>query len=287
MTNEVLLRLLMRLHDEKEIAYSSVASGARRELESWGERKGCIVVEKSGGGKKFKVTNQKILDWEIERLGPQIDLEKLPSRVQNLVVYKDTKVGETRLQFTYMLCKTIGENVYASCKGFQIPASLLTEKIGCFALPVNDNDEGFSARNVMLVENQLLFDDTSWLPKAWNGILIYYGGNLSDRVLKWIEASSIEHLYLFPDYDAVGISNYANLLKFCNSAEWFWMENWGCLLDKYGNASLWKKENQQALFENLWTEFQKTAFPSAEIKHLMEMIRQKGKMLEQEVVLVK
>lgn len=287
MTNEVLLRLLVRLYSEKELAYSSVASGSRKELESWGERKGCIAVEKSGGGKKFKITNQKILDWEIKRLDPQIELGHLPARVQNLVKNNDTKAGETKHRFTYILCKAVGEGVVVSHKVDQFDASALTSKLGCFALPISDYTYGISTQSkVMLVENQLLFDDVSWLPKDWKGLLIYYAGNLSERILSWLGFCSVEHLCLFPDYDAVGISNYVNLLKYRKTAEWFWMDNWEELLEKFGSPGLWQKENQKALFDNLWNEFEKTRFPSDDIKLLMIAIRQKGKMLEQESVMV-
>ena len=91
---------------------------------------------------------------------------------------------------------------------------------------------------------------------------------------------------LFPDYDAVGINNYANLVETLPDAQWFWMDEWKNKLIEYGSGELRKKGNQDALFENLWNRFKKKGFPDSELECLMIEIRRQGKMLEQEVALV-
>lgn len=283
MTNEVLLRLLVRLFNEKEMAYSSVASGSRKELESWGERKGCIAVEKSGGGKKFKITNQKILDWEIKRLDPQIELENLPERLQNLAVNQDTKAGKTTLEYSYVICKAVGVGILVN--DFDVSAA--TSRLGSFSLPVGENAQGVKSNgSLLLVENQQLIDDLKWIPEGFKGIVLYYAGNLSTRLLAWLKQSSFLEIFHFPDYDAVGISNYANLVQYVSGAKWFWMPNWEEKFAKYGCKELRKKGNLDSMFENLWNTFMKNGFPDPELEHLMSEIRKQGKMLEQESVLL-
>lgn len=283
MTNDVLLRLLARLFQENEISYTSVASGSRKDLESWGERKGCLVLEKIGNGKKFKVTNRKTLEFEINHLQPGFDLNNLSSRLQNLAVNKNTKSGETTLDYTYCVCKAVGENVIVN----GVDVSLLTASLGCFSLPISDNNVGVQcSASLMLVENQQLIDDLKWLPADFTGVVLYYAGNLSERVLNWIKQSTFASVWHFPDYDAVGISNYANLKSVLPEAQWYWMPNWKSVFEKFGNKDLWAKDNQHAMFENLWAKFMENGFPDSQLKDLMEECRKQGKMLEQESVLL-
>lgn len=283
MTNDVLLRLLARLFQENEISYTSVASGSRKDLESWGERKGCLVLEKIGNGKKFKVTNRKTLEFEINRLQPGFDLNNLSSRLQNLAVNKNTKSGETTLDYSYCVCKAVGENVIVN----GVDVSLLTASLGCFSLPISDNNVGVQcSASLMLVENQQLIDDLKWLPADFIGVVLYYAGNLSERVLNWIKQSTFASVWHFPDYDAVGISNYANLKNVLPEAQWYWMPNWKSVFEKFGNKDLWAKDNQHAMFENLWAKFMENGFPDSLLKDLMEECRKQGKMLEQESILL-
>lgn len=282
MTNDVLLKLLTRLLQENEVAYTSVAPGARDDIELWGRRKGCFVLEKIGNGKKFRVTNRKTLEFEINRLQPGIDLQNLSSRLQNLAVNKNTKSGETTLDYTYCICKAVGDVVVNG-----VDVSLISKTLGCFSLAVCDNCEGIQCNgSLMLVENQQMIDDLKWVPADFSGVILYYAGNLSERVLNWLKRSSFESIWHFPDYDAVGISNYSNLKDVLPIAQWYWMPNWESALEKFGNKELWAKDNQQALFENLWEKFKENGFPDVGLEKLMIEIRKQGKMLEQESVLI-
>lgn len=283
MRNDAWVDILTRIYSEREIPFSSVAQSLRKELEVWSERKGCISVQKVGKGKIFKVVDEKSLEWEIKRLAPKNDLEDLPARVQNLAKNSNTKIGQTMLEISCFLCKAVGDGVIVD----GVDVSIVTKSLGCFALPLVDDTNGITCNtSLLLVENQQLLDDLKWVPKNFKGIVLYYAGNLSARLRNWIKKSTFVHIILFPDYDAVGISNFSNLIKDIPNAKWFWMEDWKIKLAKYGCKELRKKGNQNSMFENLWTNFKENGFPEIGLEDLMTEIRKQGKMLEQEAVLI-
>lgn len=283
MTKDSFLKLLMRLLREKDISFSSLSPKVSLELERWGELKGCIAVEKSGRGKHFKVIDESALIWEIEQLSLNMEIQNSSPRVQNLAKNGSTKAGVTKLDYTYCLCKAIGNVVIRQCDK-KILVSEITNQLGCFALPVSDSSIGLQTdAELILVENQLLFDDVSWLPSNWNGIVLYYKGNIPTKVLNWLKDCSFSKVTIFPDYDGVGISNYVNLLKFVPSTRWYWIPNWEYCLDKFGSKELWHEDRQHTLFEKIWNSFVGKGFPDSRLERLMNAIRQKGKMLEQEV----
>ena len=283
MRNDAWVDILTRIYSEKEVAFSSIAQSLRKELEVWAERKGCISIQKAGKGKAFKVVDEKTLEWEITRLAPKKDLDNLPVRVQNLAKNSNTKAGQTTLDFSYFLCKAVGDGVIVN----GVDVSFITKSLGCFALPIKDDSDGFECNgSLILVENQQLIDDVKWVPTDFVGVVLYYAGNLSARLRTWLRKSSFARVILFPDYDAVGINNYANLVEEVPCAQWFWMDDWKNKLIEYGSGELRKKGNQDALFENLWNRFKEKGFPDSELECLMIEIRRQGKMLEQEAILL-
>lgn len=283
MRNDAWVDILTRIYSEKEVVFSSIAQSLRKELEVWAERKGCISIQKAGKGKVFKVVDEKTLEWEITRLAPKKDLDNLPVRVQNLAKNSNTKAGQTTLDFSYFLCKAVGDGVIVN----GVDVSFITKSLGCFALPIKDDSDGFECNgSLILVENQQLLDDLRWVPSDFNGIILYYAGNLSARLRMWLTKSSFVSVILFPDYDAVGINNYANLVEMLPDARWYWIDDWKNKLIEHGCGELRKKGNQDTLFENLWSRFKEKGFPDEKLESLMTEIRRQGKMLEQEVALL-
>ena len=197
MRNDAWVDILTRIYSEKEVVFSSIAQSLRKELEVWAERKGCISIQKAGKGKVFKVVDEKTLEWEITRLAPKKDLDNLPVRVQNLAKNSNTKAGQTTLDFSYFLCKAVGDGVIVN----GVDVSFITKSLGCFALPIKDDSDGFECNgSLILVENQQLLDDLRWVPSDFNGIILYYAGNLSARLRMWLTKSSFVSVILFPDY---------------------------------------------------------------------------------------
>lgn len=286
MNNEVWLKVLQKIADEEEIPFSLVPKSVREKLQQWGESSGAVSLQRSqaGAGRVFKVVNLRIVEKEIISLDPNIDVNALSSsRLRNLAINKDTKAGLTTLEYSYYLCKAIGDNVFVN----EVNVSDVSKSIGCFALPVRNDSEGIICRgSLLLVENQQLLDDLKWVPSSFTGIVLYYAGNLSARLRMWLTKSSFVSVILFPDYDAVGINNYANLVETLPDAQWFWMHDWKMKLEKYGCKELRRKGNQESMFDTLWSNFKEYGFPDAELESLMTEIRKQGKMLEQEAVLI-
>ena len=162
MRNDSWVDILTRIYSEKEVAFSSIAQSFRKELEVWAERKGYISILKVGKGKVFKVVNEKALEWEIAHLAPKKDLDDLPARVQNLAKNSNTKAGQTTLDFSYFLCKAVGDGVIVD----GVDVSIVTKSLGCFALPLADDTNGITCNSsLLLVENQQLLDDLKWVPE--------------------------------------------------------------------------------------------------------------------------
>lgn len=288
MKKEQLLNLLRQLESCEKISFSEVPKSALDEFKSFGEQKGCFSVEKNGRGRIFKISNLSILQNEINRLKPDIDLSSASYRARNLAVNNDTKAGQTTLQFSRFHCKAIGENICIENKNLTQDVSAVTKCLGGFNLSIEDNSEGVKCNsNLILVENQQLLDDVCWIPNSWSGILLYYGGNIHGRLLNWLIKCSFNDITVFPDYDSVGISNFSRLKTGIPSAQWFWIENWEHLLKKYGKADLWNEPKQFSSFNNLWKNFEENEFPDPKLKQLMTKMREFGKGLEQEIVLLK
>lgn len=288
MKKEQLLNLLRQLESREKIPFSEVPKSVLEEFKTFGAQKGCFFVEKNGRGRNFKISNQTILKNEINRLTPDVDLDSASYRAKNLAINNDTKAGQTTLQFSHFHCKSVGEQICIENNGLIQDVSAVTKCLGGFNISIEDDSDGIKCNsNLILIENQQLLDDISWVPKGWNGILLYYGGNIHGRLLNWLKKSSFNEIIIFPDYDSVGISNFSRLKNEIPSVQWFWIENWEHLLKKYGKTDLWNEPKQFSSFNNLWKNFEENTFPDAELKFLMQKMREFGKGLEQEIVLLK
>ncbi|MBO5532706.1 MAG: hypothetical protein J5977_09665 [Fibrobacter sp.] len=288
MKKEQLLNLLRQLESREKVPFSEVPKSVLEEFKTFGEQKGCFSVEKIGRGRNFKTSNRSILQNEINRLTPDVDLDSASYRAKNLAINNDTKVGQTTLQFSHFHCKSVGEQICIENNGLIQDVSAVTKCLGGFNISIEDNSDGIKCHsNLILVENQQLLDDISWVPKGWNGILLYYGGNIHGRLLNWLKKSSFNGIIIFPDYDSVGISNFSRIKKEIPSVQWFWIDNWEHLLKKYGKADLWNEPKQFSTFNNLWKSFEEHEFPDSKLKQLMIKMRLLGKGLEQEIALLK
>ncbi|MBC7501554.1 MAG: hypothetical protein H7315_13810 [Herminiimonas sp.] len=80
------------------------------------------------------------------------------------------------------------------------------------------------------------------MPPDAHGSLVYYGGQLSNLLLEWTaHCNRAEKIIFFPDYDGVGLLNYARLVEKSITAVEFWLiPNWQPLLQKYGNNAVWQ-----------------------------------------------
>jgi hypothetical protein len=134
-----------------------------------------------------------------------------------------------------------------------------------------------------LVENQELFDRLDWLPPNSVGTISYYAGQLNGQLLNWLSTRKrAPQLIFFPDYDGVGLLNYAKLLgSVCCPCEFWLMPGWQQLLKHYGNNAVW--QNTQSDFETAIAKLQ-NASVSEEFRLFCASLSSEGLALEHEAV---
>jgi hypothetical protein len=82
-----------------------------------------------------------------------------------------------------------------------------------------------------------------WLPDDAHGSIVYYGGQLNNLLITWLSnRQRFSEIILFPDYDGVGLQNYARLSASLTTICQFWiMPDWLERLSCYGSHGLWEK----------------------------------------------
>lgn len=108
--------------------------------------------------------------------------------------------------------------------------------------------------------------------------LLYYGGQLDGRLLAWLgQRPRASRVVLFPDYDGVGLANFARLFaQLGDTCECWLMPDWQSKLARYGSQRLW----QDTLREFTSAVLQLPDY----LGPLTEQMRQSGLALEQEAV---
>jgi hypothetical protein len=286
--NQVWLNTLEKLSVAGELSSSKIPKSIREEVELWGIDTGAIGVTRRGRGLVFSVINHSVLANAIGSSVSEEEKYTASPRANNLARYADTKVGDSRHSTSHYFAKAFGSQISVICGKSHINLSEVTSTLGSFAVSIDDDDTRFfkSKHSLLLVENQALFDHTNWIEPEWNGILLYYAGNISERLLSWLVKSEFSSITLFPDYDGVGLSNFSRLQQAIPRSKWLWKKDWESALIKYGNSSLWQKEEQRKQVDRLSAKWTDEGYPDNDLKNLIYQMRIQGKMLEQEWVLI-
>jgi hypothetical protein len=242
-----------------------------------------------GRGRVYEVVRRAGIELKLRQLRPGaiegVDAS-LPLRAQNIALSRSSKIGQHRHQLEYLLIKSVGITaLWQSQTQGKMNVAKQCNIGGVSALQISPQDDWFTTEPLWLVENQALFDDLSWVPAGARGSVIYYAGQLSNLQIEWFRhryrASQIIH---FPDYDGVGLLNYARLAKASACPVDFWLiPGWEELLPRYGSAELWQKMRSQ--FDSAKGALSKEkSFVSAELTLLMSKMIQAGLALEHEAV---
>lgn len=285
------IHTLERLLAAGSIPRSEVPKGIQKDLEEWGERTGCLRLVREGRGAALRVVSPEILQNALSRLGSDEDHSLSPLRAQNLARYRDTKVGSSGHDSVYYLIKGVGGGVQAATgrgKG-TVSLSDITQALGCATLALSGGETPgwVCSEEILLVENQAVFDDLSWLPEGWHGVVLYYQGELSSKLIAWLTRSQFQRVTLFPDYDGVGLQNFARLRQSLPHSQWYWHQGWEVALERFGNPALWRRGEQQKRVDDLWVKFEVEGWPDPQIRDLVDRMRRLGVMLEQECVLLR
>ena len=267
---------------------SAFTASQRRALDELARRTGAVRVKTEGAGSVYQVLNAQLLETHLQTLRPKSPAEidfNLPRRAANIAHGRDSKSRSHSHDLHYLLVKGIGDGVYWE-KGeggriFDLSTSTVIAGAGVLAL--SENDGWQSTQALWLVENQLLFDRVDWMPEDVHGTLAYYAGQLPARLLNWLAARQrVPEVIFFPDYDGVGLLNYARLREACMAPCSFWfIPGWRGLLTKYGNNALWR--NTQIEFQTAISRLESIGMED-ELKFLCQALSQHGLALEHEAV---
>ena len=153
---------------------------------------------------------------------------------------------------------------------------------GAATLGITTNDDWASEQALWLVENQKLFDRLDWLPPGTTASVAYYGGQLNNLLIEWLSrASRTKQVILFPDYDGVGLMNYARLRSKLGKKCRFWlMPGWKHLLKELGSNKIWLDTFGD--FESADHRLREMDDP--ELQQLMSEMQKQAMALEQEAI---
>lgn len=269
---------------------SAFTTAQRLALEDLGRSTGALRVRLEGRGSVYQVVNLEILTSHLQHLRPQHADEidpTIPTRAANIAHTRSSKGRVHGHALHYLLIKSISDGVVWRDRPENVDhvfdLSDATQTAGAGVLAIRDDDCWFSDEPLWLVENQALFDRLDWLPSGSRGTVAYYAGQLPGRLLNWLaHRPRAPQVVIFPDYDGVGLLNYARLLEVCRSPCTFWlMPDWQSLLKKYGSNVVW--QNTQSDLQTAYPRLKAAGAPEVVFELCSELSRQ-GLALEHESV---
>lgn len=280
---------LQRLLTDGVATASAFTAKQRAELEQFAISTRLVSFSKTGRSTVYQVVDSGSVYRYLQQLQPLTDAElgdHLPERSRNIGKHRDSKHGKTRHDCGYVLMKAWAANVVWQAGDNCLPVAQLTAKVGVAALQIKLGETWRCNAPLLLVENLALFNQCDWLPADFQGCLVYYQGQLSGLLLAWLgEYPRSDRLIFFPDYDGVGLNNYARLAaaRHPDSAlQFYWLPDWQAKLVRFGLVGLWQKTSGQ--FDHAIHQLDGLNALDANLRELYALARQHGKALEQEVV---
>ena len=274
---------LLKLHGQQALPASQFTAAQRSALDRFVRQTGAVSCQRQGRGDVYRVSDPQLFDIHLSALSPQVGMlttDDLPLRAQHIAHARDSKARNHQHECYYPLLKAVGEKVFwrQGAHGSELPLSQLTHHFGAASLRIETGDTLQSEHPLWLVENQALFDRTDWLPVGTQATLLYYGGQLDGRLLAWLgQCPRASRVVLFPDYDGVGLANFARLFaQLGDTCECWLMPDWQSKLARYGSQRLW---------QDTFRDFASAVAQLPDyLSPLTAQMRQSGLALEQEAV---
>lgn len=284
--SDAIKRLLESPEPHKQSDFSPLQ---RKALEAFASSTRLLEIVKSGRTTFYRVLNPQGLLGYFQQLHPlsETDLPMdLPARSRNVGINRNSKKGKSSHESFYLLMKAWADGVIWQDEQNVLQVTFTTEQFGAAVLQVNKGQEWRCNRALLFVENQALFDQCDWVEADFDGCLIYYAGQIPDLLLVWIaERKRSQEIILFPDYDGVGLSNYARLADAVHpdtKLSFYWLPNWKSKLVQYGDADIWLKTRIQ--FENAFEKLNNLGVIDENLIELARLSQLNGKALEQESI---
>ncbi|MCU8100760.1 DUF2220 family protein [Vibrio vulnificus] len=280
------LKRLMNAHPNA-IAASTMTTEQKRQLDEFCRKTHSVRMTPSGRGVAYRIEDLAVVTVTLQQLSPHQDLPlSIPARAANIASTRSSKQGRITHDVTHVFIKTRGQPNWSDGDRVTEQLQRASEEFGVAALEIggDKNHSLFSKHPIWLVENQELFDRLNWLPTSEPTSVIWYRGQLHNKLIDWLAASQRSpFIYLFADYDGVGLNNYRRLKERLGERAIFWlMPNWRTLLTRYGQNKLWIDTARE--FESFERNAGQWLEQENELKALVQAMKRQGLALEQEVV---
>ncbi len=283
--SKALAGALEKLRRTGRVATSALTKDQKTALGNFARKTGCVRETLAGRGIVYTVINEKALDTYWRQLRPRDKDELpdgLPQRAVNIASSRDSKSANAGHDTYYLLLKSAGAEVSWSNGRSTLNLTAASNRYGAAALQISANDDWASGQPLWLVENQKLFDTLDWLPPDTTASVAYYGGQLNNLLIEWLSnPSRTKQVILFPDYDGVGLMNYARLKSRVGETCSFWvMPGWQTLLKDFGSNGIWL--NTLGDFESAHHRLRELNDP--DLHELMTEMQKHALALEQEAI---
>ncbi|EMA3774153.1 hypothetical protein U2U55_001870 [Vibrio cholerae] len=280
------LKRLMNAHPNA-IAASTMTTEQKSQLDEFCRKTHSVRMTPSGRGVAYRIEDLAVVTVTLQQLSPHQDLPlSIPPRAANIASTRSSKQGRITHDVTHVFIKTQAQPNWSDGDRPTEQLQRASEEFGVAALEIGDNKNHslFSKHPIWLVENQELFDRLDWLPTSEPTSVIWYRGQLHNKLIDWLAAPKRSpFIYLFADYDGVGLNNYRRLKERLGERATFWlMPNWRTLLTRYGQNKLWIDTARE--FESFERNAGQWLEQEDELKALIQAMKRQGVALEQEAV---
>lgn len=284
-----LVKALTRLIDvyPDSIAGSTLTSSQKKQLEEFSRKTQSVQVTPKGRGVVYGVLDMDVVKVTLEQLAPNQNVSpSVPQRAVNIASTRSSKQGRVGHDVTYVLAKTVANPLW-EVSGVQTEhLNAATEEFGVFSLEMGGerNRDLHTHHPIWLVENQALFDRLDWLPNNEPTTIIWYRGQLHNKLIDWLSVPErAPMVYFFADYDGVGLNNFRRLNERLKERAEFWMmPNWRELLNRYGQNQLWIDTARE--FDSFERNSQRILDQTPLLGELVTEMKKQGLALEQEVI---
>ena len=278
----------LRAAEQGRLPGSALSKAQKTTLDDFARQTGAIRREPSGRGVIYQVVQPSIIEHHWRRLSPveadTLDAQ-LPDRATNIGTRRDSKGARHGHTIQYLLLKAgSGQPDWHDDQGHRLDLHQATDAQGVGALAISADNRWRTDGDLWLIENQALFDRLDWLPDSDNSAsALYYGGHLSGVLLDWLaDRQRADRIWFFPDYDGVGLGNYARTRARLGEHVSLWlMPGWEAKLAHYGNADRWRSSREQ--FDTAWRILAEMDASDPALA-LMNAMAERGLGLEQEAV---
>lgn len=247
MMERTLRTALLKLQGKGLVPASQFTTAQRSALDRFSRQTGAVNCQRQGRGDLYCVCDLPLFNAHLAELSPQVEpsiAEQLPRRAQHIAQARNSKARDHQHSSYYPLLKAVGDSVtwQGGKYGATLSLETFTRDFGAATFRIEPDDTWLTDQALWLVENQALFDRTDWLPEGASATLLYYGGQLDGRLLSWLaNRPRASRVVLFPDYDGVGLANFARLYAMLGEACECWlMPDWENKLARYGSKQLWR-----------------------------------------------